>query len=168
MSEETFRWVITIAVALAATCFVAQAVAMLVLVKLARAAQKKAMPLVDRAEPLIDKARQVLDEVRPRITEISSEAAAISRSARDTMAKINLFVDDASRRAKVRVAQIDEGVDSAVEKIEHAGAAVKTAVMRPVREVNGIMSGFRAVLSTLAQGRRTSVDHATQSEEMFI
>jgi hypothetical protein len=41
--------------------------------------------------------------------------------------------------------------------------------MRPVREVNGLAAGISAVVSTLVRGhRRSSVDSATQDEEMFI
>jgi len=34
--------------------------------------------------------------------------------------------------------------------------------------VDGIMQGIRAAVAVMAQGRRESVDHATQDEEMFI
>jgi hypothetical protein len=46
---------------------------------------------------------------------------------------------------------------------------MKRAVMRPVREVNGIAAGISAAVSTLVRGhRKSSVDEATQDEEMFI
>jgi hypothetical protein len=41
--------------------------------------------------------------------------------------------------------------------------------MRPVREVNGLAAGISAVVATLVKGaRRSSVDVATQDEELFI
>jgi hypothetical protein len=41
--------------------------------------------------------------------------------------------------------------------------------MRPVREVNGIAAGISAAVSTLVRGQhKSSVDSATQDEEMFI
>ena len=72
-------------------------------------------------------------------------------------------------RAKARIAQIDRTVDETVEQAEQVGDAVKVAVMKPVKEVNGLMAGMKAALSALATGKgRPSVDHATQDEEMFI
>jgi hypothetical protein len=41
--------------------------------------------------------------------------------------------------------------------------------MKPVREVNGLAAGISAAVSTLMHHqRRSSVDSATQDEEMFI
>jgi len=46
---------------------------------------------------------------------------------------------------------------------------MKRAVMRPVREANGIAAGISAAVSTLVKRpRKSSVDSATQDEEMFI
>jgi hypothetical protein len=76
---------------------------------------------------------------------------------------------DSAERAKARLAQLDRTVDSTVEQVEQVGDAVKTAVLKPVKEVNGLMAGMKAAISTYTAGsRRPSVDHATQDEEMFI
>ena len=56
-----------------------------------------------------------------------------------------------------------------VEQVEQVSQGVKRAVTRPVREVNGIAAGVAAAVSTLVKGpRKSSVDSATQDEEMFI
>jgi hypothetical protein len=41
-------------------------------------------------------------------------------------------------------------------------------VSKPVREASAVLAGVRAAVSTLANGRRPTVDHITQDEEMFI
>jgi hypothetical protein len=79
------------------------------------------------------------------------------------------IIHDVSDRARERIDQIDRSVDNTVEHVEQVGEAVKRAALRPVREVNGLAAGISAALSTLVHGtRRSSVDHATQDEEMFI
>ncbi len=55
-----------------------------------------------------------------------------------------------------------------MEQIGQVGDAVKRAAMRPVREVNGLAAGISAAVSLLVKGRKSSVDSATQDEEMFI
>ena len=76
---------------------------------------------------------------------------------------------DAENRARTRLEQIDATVGSTVEQVEQVSQGVKRAVTRPVREVNGIAAGVAAAVSTLVNGpRRSSVDSATQDEEMFI
>ena len=60
-------------------------------------------------------------------------------------------------------------MSATVEQIENVSGAVKNAVLRPVREVNGIAAGISAAVSTLVRGQhKSSVDSATQDEEMFI
>jgi len=143
----------------------------------------KAGPMVDRAGPLIDRTGPILDttgavltrvqkiieETQPRITEISTEAVAIAKSTRQQVERIGELLGDAGNKAKERLDQIDRSLDNTVEHLEQAGDAMKRAVLRPVREVNGLAHGISAVVSTLVHGpRRSSVDAATQDEEMFI
>jgi hypothetical protein len=53
--------------------------------------------------------------------------------------------------------------------MENASGTVKSAVLRPVREVSGIDAGISAMVATLVRGRhKSSVDSATQDEEMFV
>jgi len=197
MPDDVFRIVITAAVALACLAFLVQAGVAIALYRVASRMQKKIFPLVDRADalvkeavpavakvglvvdktgPAIDSARSILsrtekiiDEVSPRITEISTEAAAIAKSSRRQVERIGELLEDAGSRAKERLEQIDQSVDATVEHIEQAGDVMKRAVMRPVREVNGLAAGISAAVSTLVHGsRKSSVASATQDEEMFI
>ena len=197
MPDDIFRIVITVAVALACLAFLVQAGVAIALYRVASRMQKKVFPLVDRADalvkeaapvvakvgPVVEKAgpavdsissilsrtEKIIDEVRPRITEISTEAAAIAKSSRRQVERIGELLEDAGSRAKERLEQIDHSVDATVEHIEQAGDVMKRAVMRPVREVNGLAAGISAVVSTLVHGsRKSSVASATQDEEMFI
>lgn len=197
MSEELFRIVITTAVVLACLAFLVQAGVAIGLYRVTRAMQRKIFPLVDKMDtvstevvpviekltPVIDQIgpaleatnqtltsiRKVVDETRPKVAEIATEAVAISKSGREQVERIGDLLDEAGARAKVRLEQIDRSVDFTVEHLENAGDAMKRAVLRPVREVNGLAAGFSAAMATLIHGsRRPSVDHATQDEEMFI
>lgn len=136
----------------------------------------KAGPLVDQAKGTVERATHVvasaghtLDELRPRVVEISSDCAAIAKSGREQVERLGSLLNDVSDRARERIDQIDRSVDNTVEQVEQVGEAVKRAALRPVREVNGLAAGISAAFSTLVHGtRRSSVDHATQDEEMFI
>jgi ABC-type transporter Mla subunit MlaD len=147
-------------------------------------------PAIDRFLPLIDKAgvviertglfiqsanqvaastNQVIQEVRPRIADISGETVAIVRSGREQVERVGDLLHDAGDRARTRLEQVDRAVETSVNQIENVSGAVKSAVLRPVREVNGIAAGISAAVSTMVRGHRNrSVDSATQDEEMFI
>lgn len=197
MPDDVFRIVITVAVVLACIAFVVQAGIVIALYRVASRMQKKVSPLADRVDamvkqvtpvitkagPAVDrvgpvlesvgrvlvKSEKILEEAHPRITEISTEAVAIAKSTRRQVDRIGELLEDAGARAKDRLEQIDHSVDSTVEQLEQAGDVMKRAVLRPVREVNGLAAGISAAVSALVHGsRKSSVDHATQDEEMFI
>jgi ElaB/YqjD/DUF883 family membrane-anchored ribosome-binding protein len=125
-------------------------------------------PTLERAQTALTTANQVIGEMRPRLFEISAEAMRISRTTREQVERAGELLRDAGERARERLAQIDETVNSTVETVENAGGAMKRAVMKPVREANGLAAGISAAISALVRGRKSSVDSATQDEEMFI
>jgi len=136
----------------------------------------KAGVVVDRAGVLVQNANQitistnqVIQEMRPRLGEISEEAIAIARTGREQVERIGDVLHDAGDRARARLEQVDQSVESTVNQIEHVSGVVKNAVMWPVKEVNGLAAGISAAVSTVVRGqKRSSVDAATQDEEMFI
>jgi len=166
--DPAFQWVITAAVVLACIALLLQAGYTIGMYRAAKRMEAKVVPLADRTEPILATARQMLDETRPKLAEFSSDAVEIARRAREQAIKLSALVDETAVRARFRIAQIDERVDQTVEHVEEVGGAVKGAVMRPLREVNAIMAGVRAAVLTYISGRRSSVDTATQDEEMFI
>ncbi|MDE3164520.1 MAG: hypothetical protein KGN36_01845, partial [Acidobacteriota bacterium] len=105
----------------------------------------------------------------PQVKRISEEAAEIARAGREHVERLGDLLQDAGDKARNRLDQIDQGVETTIEQVGNVGGAVRRAVMKPVREVNAIAAGVSAALSTLMRGhRRSSVDSATQDEEMFI
>jgi hypothetical protein len=176
MEESAFRIVITVAVALACIAFLVQAGVALALYKVARALQAKVNGTLEQVSPMIDTSKQMLAENRPKVAEItqnvvqiSANAAEVSRSARDQVARIGDVVRDGSARAKVRVAQLDESIDTGIQKAEEAGVAARAAAMKPVVQAQGLMAAVRAAMTAYANhNRRSSIEHATQDEEMFI
>lgn len=142
----------------------------------AAATLEKARPVLEKAGPAVDKltailasTHLILEENRPRISEITAEGVAIAKSGREHVENLGNLLQDASTRARARIEQIDRSVDNTVEQVEQVSENVRRAAMRPVREVNAIGAAISAVVSTLVRGsRRSSVEHATQDEEMFI
>jgi hypothetical protein len=168
MSDETFRWVVTVAVILAAASAILQAVVVLGVVAEVKKFQVRIQALIDRAEPILDSSRKILDETGPKISSITTDAVDIAKITKEQSERIGELIKDFSERAKIQVARIDGTVDHTIGQVQAATDTVKDVVLRPVREVDGLLSGIRTAVSVYARGRRESVDHATQDEEMFI
>lgn len=175
MPEDTFRWVVTGGVAIATLCIVIMAVVSILLYRVVSRVRVRMDSVLERAEPMLDTARQIASDTAPKLSIITTRAVEIANNAKDIsdVAKdqAHRFAEvgrDVSDRAKAQVARVDSVVDDTVEQFHHAGDNVKAAVMKPVREAGAVLAGVRAAFSTLASGRRPTVDHVTQDEEMFI
>lgn len=153
---------------MAALCALVAAIAALGIAAGLKKLQARVQTTIDRAEPIIDTARRIADDSAPKLAVITTDAADVVKMARDQTERISEMLKDFSERAKVQVARIDGTIDNTIDQVQYAGEAVRGAVLRPVREVNGLLSGIKTAVSVYAQGRRASVDHATQDEEMFI
>jgi ABC-type transporter Mla subunit MlaD len=140
----------------------------LAIVRSGREQVERAGALIQSAKQVTATANQILQDVRPHIAQISGETAAIVHAGREQVERVGDLLHDAGDRARARLEQINHDVESTVNQIEHVSQAVKSAVLRPVREVNGIAAGISAAVSTLVRGQKSSVDSATQDEEMFI
>ena len=134
----------------------------------AKAAAAKVGKLVDRGTEIAASTNLVIQDVRPQIKQISQEAVEITRLGREQVERVGDLIHDAGDKARARLDQIERSVDSTIGQVEHVGGAIKRAAMTPVREVNGLAAGISAAVSTLMRHRRSSVDSATQDEEMFI
>jgi methyl-accepting chemotaxis protein len=175
MPEDTFRWVITGGVAIAALCILIMAIAVVAIYKVVSRVQVRVDDVVRRVTPMVDTARRIADENAPKISRITSSAVAIAANAEDISEvardQAHRFAEvgrDIADRTKAQVARVDAAVDETVENVQHAGENVKAAVLKPVREASAVAAGLKAAFATFAQGKRPTVDHITQDEEMFI
>lgn len=176
MSEDTFRWVITGAVAISALCIFIMAVAALVMYRVVSRIQVKAVSVMDRVEPLIDTVKALTVVNAPKFNGIATRAGQIADNAKDisdvARDQAHRFADvgrDIADRAMAKAAKVDAAVDDTVDQVHNAGANLREAALKPVREANGVLAGLKAAVSTYAQGsKRTGVERITQDEEMFI
>lgn len=129
----------------------------------------KAGTFMDRATEIATTTNLVMEDARPHVAQISHEAMEITRLSREQVERVGDLLHDAGDKARARLEQIDRSVETTIEQVEQVSGAMKRAVMKPVREVNGLAAGISAAVGTLVRGhRRSSVDSATQDEEMFI
>jgi len=168
MSEDTFRWVITAGVGLSWLMMAVMAGATLGIYRASKRLEEKVTPLLEKAGVVVDKARSIIDEAAPKIRDMVDKAQEMTATAREQVMRLDALVTETSERARLQIDRIEIAVDDTVNRVQETTHAVQSTVLKPVREVNGVVSGLRAAIATLARGNRASVDHATQDEEMFI
>jgi len=175
MSEETFRWAVTGGVAIATLCIVVMAVVAMLLYRVIAKVQAKVNDVTESLEPLLDTVKRIARDNEPKVSSIAASVVEISNNAKDisVIAKdqAHRYAElgrDIADRAKAQVARVDAVVDETVDQVHNAGDNLKAAVKRPVREAGAVIAGVKAAVTTLKDGRRPTIDHIVQDEEMFI
>ncbi len=168
MDEHTLLILLTIFVALAAIAMLIQAGTLLGLLLVARKLQEKVTPLIPQIEGAVGVTKRTVELVEKHIDKIGTSSEAILDVTKQQLAKVDDLLSDASTRAKVQMERAEMVLDDTMTRVQHTVSFVQSGVLRPVREVHGILAGVRTALAHLSRGGRPTVDHATSDEEMFI
>jgi hypothetical protein len=168
MDEHTLITLLTIFVAVTAVSLAAQAVAFVVLIFIANDLRRKLMAVWPEIQSIIGSSRRTVDKAEKHIGTIGESSVAILEVTKQQMAKVDELISDASTRAKVQMERAEMVMDDTMTRVQETVSVVQRGVLRPVREVHGILAGFRMAISHLSRGPRPTVDHATSDEEMFI
>lgn len=166
--NDTLLLVLTIFVAIAAFAMFIQACMLVGLFLVARKLQQKAMPMIPQVEAILGIARRTAEQAEKQVEKIGATSSAILDSTKQQLTKIDELLTDLSNRAKVQMDRAELVLDDTMNRVQQTVSVVQSGVIRPVREVYGVIAGFRTVIAHLGRSRRPTVDHATSDEEMFI
>lgn len=156
-------------VGLAALSMLSQAIAMFGIYRRVKSIQDQVGPLVPQAEAVLANAKDTLDVTRKQVQEVSTRTTQILDSTKAQMVRFDEAMTDVAARAKVQMDKAELVIDDTMNRVHETVTLVHTGVVKPIKEINGLVSGVRAGMSALLGGnRRTSVVTATQDEEMFI
>src|SRR5579859_2517632 len=104
MSEEFFRLVVTIGVALACIAFLVQAGVVIALYGVIRKLQDKMSPLVDKAEPVVakmapfvDQAMAVMVKAAPAMDKVDALTTSVTRTIEENRPKVLKILTNSNR-----------------------------------------------------------------------
>lgn len=159
---------LTIFVAIAAIALLLQFATLFGLFLVARRLQNALLPMIPQIEKIVGTVRRTVENVSVNVEKIGVTSNSILEVTKQQVIKIDALLDDASTRAKVQMERAEMVLDDSMTRVQHTVSAVQSGVMRPIREVYGLLTGLRTALGYLGRGGRPTVDHATADEEMFI
>jgi predicted PurR-regulated permease PerM len=100
--------------------------------------------------------------------EITKTAADLRQSLQPLIAKVNRIADDAARGTALAVAQverIDRLVGTATERIDETLAAVRSAIVEPLRQGTAIVTLLKVVVAAF---RRPARRDAEDDDPLFV
>jgi hypothetical protein len=168
MDQQTLLILLTIFVAIAAVALLIQACMLIGLFLVARRLQEKVMPLIPQVEVILGVVRRTAERVEKHIEQIGTTSAAILDVTKQQLVRVDELLGDATTRAKVQMERAEMVLDDTMTRVQETVSYVQSGVLRPVREVYGVLAGIRTALAHLGRAGRSTVDHATSDEEMFI
>ncbi|MDX2268787.1 MAG: hypothetical protein NW208_11820 [Bryobacter sp.] len=168
MTDNTLLTVLIVFVALCALSQLGQFLALMGVYRKLRDFQEKSAPLLAKAEGTLDAAKLTLEDSRRQMNEITAKTSAILDATQVQITKIDGVVTEASARAMSQMERLDLALGDTVERVHGLVAATHDGLLKPLKEVNGLVAGLRTGLGYFFGRKKSSVLDATQDEEMFI
>src|SRR5947209_1993629 len=166
--DYTLQIVLTVFVAVAAIALLLQLGTLLAMFLAVKKLQTQVLQVWPQIEAIIGVSRRTAENVEKHVARIGESSSAILEVTRQQVNKIDEFLNDATTRAKVQIERAEMVLDDTMGRTQETVSIVQRTVLRPIREINGVLSGLRTTLAHLGRGGRPTVDHATADEEMFI
>jgi hypothetical protein len=135
-----------------------------------RKAQKKIVGLAEdvrlHALPAIISSRDLIQDLTPKIRTMADNISAVSTTLRGRTDEVGGMVGDVTGRAQAQAARVDGMVKGTLDQLNVAVHAIEHGVSVPLRQVNGILNGFRAGVEVLR--KKTPSDAVEQEDDLFV
>lgn len=161
-----------------AVCFIAMAVAMIVIASHAKKAVETVERLDDMLEPLVRKADAISQqgtEISVHFTEVSTNLATASRFLaesteliKDEVQDLRQIVNSTAITARDKVELVSRTIDRTHMQVADTTDFVHAKIVEPAREIAAIMAGVKKGLEVLFAPTPKQIDRVYVEEEMFI
>jgi len=168
MQSETALVLLAVAVAVSSVSLLMQAIASYRIYQTIRKLQEEVSPLIPRAKAALEQAETTLKQTAEELHESVEMAKALMDSVQAQVDGIDQARRDLAAQWRVQSERMELVLEDILNRVQDVVGVVHGTVMRPVREVSGMVAGVKAALQTLLLARRPTVDRATHDDEMFI
>ena len=166
--NEFLMYVMAGAVVVSAIAIVIQVILLSRLAKAAQSMQAQTQEFMTRVRPLIDQAMTTIEQSRIQVADISKKAHEVLDLTKKQLSTVDNVLSEVSARAMIQLDRAELILDDTIGRVQETVGIVHNGVLKPIREVSALVSGFRAGLSQFLRGGRTTVERATHDDEMFI
>lgn len=153
-------------IAVAALALALQTIFMIVVLVMARGAVRALREEMEHyrssVAPVILKTRELVQNVAPKIEEAATEISEMAKALREQAADLQSAADDIIARTQRQAGRVDHMLTTLFDRVERAGSFVAGAVVKPMRQISGLMASVRAVVETL---RDKDAGHAHPPQE---
>ena len=123
-------------------------------------AEKLSTELSAKAIPIMTQTRGIVEDLSPKIKVITANLVEISATLKNQTQHVNSTVGDVVDKTRHQAERVDEMVSAILNGVTHAGVTIQEGVSKPVRQVNGILTGLRVGMDSFFSKKAPSHPHA--------
>jgi hypothetical protein len=157
-----------IAVLISSVALLCSALALVGIYLAVRRLEAQVGPLVPQAKEFLVNSRAALDEALKQFHEAGEKTQAVLNDLRTEVAGFSEARTDITNHVQAQIQRIELVLDDSLSDIQEVVSVIHGGVIKPIREVGGIVAGVRTAVRSFFGGHRPSVAQATQDEENFI
>jgi hypothetical protein len=144
--------VLIVFVALTGVAVLLQACVLLAIYISLRKAAKSTMEVTQDLKatvlPMVHSTRALVERVTPEIISISAGVAELTEMLKRETRGVSFSAAEIMQRVSLQSKRMDAMLTNGLNLVERAGEVVESAVAAPVRQVNGIVAAFHAIVDT--------------------
>jgi len=140
-------------VLMVAIAMTAQAIALIVMAIGAAKARKRGLEIAEEVRmkvmPILDTTHSVMQDSAPKVKIITENLVETSHVIRSKAQEFDVTASELNMRTRAQAARVDGMVTSVLNTTADISETLQRAVKVPVREVAGLVNGFKAGLDVL-------------------
>jgi len=153
-------------VAMVAIALTVQALALIAMAVGAAKTRKRAMEIVEelrgKLTPMMTTTHDMLEHAAPRVKVITENLAETSHVVRAKAQEFNATATDLNKKTRAQADRVDAMVSSTLDTVSEIGETIQRGVKVPLREVSGIVAGFKAGMDVLVGRVKGSGQHSSK------
>ena len=111
--------------------------------------------------PLVHTTRELLERISPQIMTVSAGLAELTEVVHKETKGARVSVADITERINNQVKRIDGMLTVALDTVEKTANTIEHSVAAPVRQVNGVVAAFKAIVDTYRSSPRMQARRET-------
>lgn len=168
MQSEAALILLACAVAVSSVSLLINAIAAFRMYKAVKQLQADVTPLIPQAKAALEQTQATMSQALIEVREVSERAKTVLDGVQQQVEGLDRARTELGTQLKIQGERLELVLEDILGRTQEVVSVVHGTVLRPVREVSGMVAGVKAALSALLTGRRPTVDRATQDDEMFI
>jgi len=118
---------------------------------------------IAKADACLTAIREVAEGLKPIGEKLADTTEIIHRR----VTELDVFLSEITNTARLQILRIQDSIESASQKAEHAVDLLHRSIFAPLTEINAIARGIRVAMDVLLRRRKTP-SRSTQDEEMLF